>query len=120
MTPHIDFTQSASRHNPFVLPEGYLAGVTTCIMQRISRMEQPDGRNMRIVRWIPLCGAAAVAALFVVFAAFTRADEPGASLATGRQEAITTATHEYAEADYTYDYFMTDGTIAVLDYNSNE
>lgn len=121
MNSNIDFTAPASQHNPFVAPEGYFANFSDRLMQQIYRMEQTSERNMRIVRWIPFCGTAAVAALFVAFVSFSRIAKSGDALSTNEVTDMHTKAqmHEYAEADYTYDYFLAND-MAILDYASNE
>lgn len=56
------------QHNPFVMPEGYLADFADRMMQRIAATQVVEEKQMRIVHWIPWLGVACVAILTLLFA----------------------------------------------------
>lgn len=56
------------QHNPFVMPEGYLADFADRMMQRIAVIQEAEEKQMRIVHWIPWLGVACVAILTLLFA----------------------------------------------------
>ena len=55
---HIDLSQRASSHNPFITPDGYFADFAQNMMQRIVQSEPCAHNSMPFVRWIPWLGAA--------------------------------------------------------------
>lgn len=58
-----------SRHNPFRVPDGYFEQMADSVMRRVRHLPAAAPvRPLPIVRWIPLLGAACVAALAIVFA----------------------------------------------------
>lgn len=64
-----DINSRPSLHNPFTVPEGYFQQMTEIVMQRVRSFPvAAPVRPMPMLRWIPLLGAACVAALAVVFA----------------------------------------------------
>ena len=50
---HIDLSQRASSHNPFITPDGYFADFAQNMMQRIVQSEPCAHNSMPFVRWIP-------------------------------------------------------------------
>lgn len=65
---------------PFRTPEGYFATFTGCMMQRIqSQSRQQLVPVSPFLRWMPLWGAACVAALVLLFTRVLDVDVPQAS-----------------------------------------
>lgn len=104
---HIDLSQRASSHNPFITPEGYFANFAQTMMQRIVQSEPSSTHNsMPLIRWIPWLGAACVAALLFLFAQV----KPDATHTLHKGEhyvAKETTTHQADGCDEAYDYIMT-------------
>ena len=103
---HIDLSQRASSHNPFITPDGYFADFAQNMMQRIVQSETRAHNSMPFVRWIPWLGAACVATLFLLFAHFK--PETTHTLQQGEHFVAKGATtHPTDGYDEAYDYIMT-------------
>lgn len=101
-----DINEPANQNNPFRIPEGYFVQFSERMMSRISKIHSTAitsrPREMRIVRWIPMLGAACVAALAVIFA--TTVSTSG--IRGESVSAAETSQSAYANEDLVYDYIM--------------
>lgn len=102
-----DINIEAPKHNPFIVPEGYFAQFADDMMAKISSMQMRPARvrqrEMRIVRWIPMLGAASVAALAVLFTQVASPASVGLDAATAIEMSQQAA---MANEDAAYDYLM--------------
>ena len=90
-------TNISKKHNPFVVPENYLASFPELMMQRIAA----SAHNMFIVRWIPWLGAACVAALLVLFSQIQQSQMSDVDTHISAQ-----SSNSDSHADAAYDYLM--------------
>lgn len=108
-------TNISKKHNPFVVPENYLASFPELMMQRIAAQCVQKTHNMFIVRWIPWLGAACVAALLVLFSQIQQSQmsdvDTHISAQSGNSDSHTDTAYDYlmmANANnieaYDYDY----------------
>ncbi|MDD7440220.1 hypothetical protein [Prevotellamassilia timonensis] len=96
-------TNISKKHNPFVVPENYLASFPELMMQRIAASAQcvQKAHNMFIVRWIPWLGAACVAALLVLFSQIQQSQMSDVDTHISAQ-----SSNGDSHADAAYDYLM--------------
>lgn len=101
-----DINEPANRNNPFKIPEGYFVQFADRMMSRISKTQSTSittrPREMRIVRWIPMLGAACVAALAVIFSTTVSAS----GIRGENVSSIEKSQSAYANEDLVYDYIM--------------
>lgn len=102
-----------SRHNPFRVPDGYFEQMAGSVMQRVRLMPVAASvRPMPIVRWIPLLGAACVAALAIVFARVGDGDQH--DIESVQASAVSSPQQTTDEAIYDY-LMLADADILNLD-----
>lgn len=91
------------KHNPFIVPENYLASFPEIMMQRIAASAQSmqKAHNMFIVRWIPWLGAACVAALLVLFSQLQQSQ-----ISDSHTQISAQSYSNDSHADAAYDYLM--------------
>lgn len=102
-------------HNPFVVPEDYLADFADRMMQRIAATPMVEEKQMRIVHWIPWFGVACVAALTLLFAHGQQTLDADLQQTTGESATIASAN----SADEAYDYLMTNNLNEMYDYETD-
>jgi len=110
-----DINNPALRQNPFRTPEGYFESLTDSVMKRIhgtTPIRRTVIRELPIVRWLPLLGAACVAALALVFGSLT-----SLNISSEATEATATSTN-YEEAAYDY-YSSTADADIFLTYDAD-
>lgn len=106
-------------HNPFKVPENYFEDFQTKMMARISRTAMlathaSKVKEMPVIKWIPLLGAACVAALAVIFtvAAPIAEDELTGAVAVEQEQ---NATFD----DSAYDYLVITDSETLAAYDSD-
>lgn len=99
--PQFNSSHTGLSHNPFLVPEGYLAGFTERMMQRIPPVSAAPTRTMRFVRSIPWLAAACIAALMLLFTQVPSLRGADSTPATAQSEAAA-----QTNADVAYDYLM--------------
>jgi len=112
-----DINSQPFPHNPFSVPEGYFEQLAENVMQRVRHIPVAASvRPMPILRWIPLLGAACVAALAIVFAQV--GDNASLEAGTG-QSSISSVTLQNEDEEI-FDYLMlADADIMNIEGNSN-
>ena len=95
MMKSIDFDH-IPQANPFRTPEGYFASFTGRMMKRIQSQPLPQlAPTNPFLRWMPLWGAACVAALMLLF---TRVLDVNVPQSSGAQRALSAQTDGGASA----------------------
>lgn len=115
MKQSFDIHHAPSSHNPFVVPEGYFTRFADELMRRIGAetVRPVVHPELPVVRWIPLIGAASIAALFVIF---TQVILP--STASYDTTVLTAEETAKEKADIAYDYLLASGDADVTYYTS--
>lgn len=104
---HIDLSQPAPQHNPFIVPQGYFEEFTERMIRSIGQRDTFVKHEMPIIRWIPWLGAACCAALMIIFA-HPQESQPQYQEANAHvASSTTTNTSGNAEAVFDY-YYNTD------------
>lgn len=101
---HIDFSQPAPEHNPFIVPDGYFNTFAQRMMFSIKQKEAFTKHEMPIIRWIPWLGAACCATLMLLFT-HTRQTQTTHQPTTDTHVASTSTTDAANNADAAYDYY---------------
>lgn len=96
-----NITHSETKHNPFVVPEGYFENFTQRLMERIPVAVEASPRTLRFVRFVPWLGAACVAGLMFFFAHF-----PTSTTTNDLAGINETEQKETNNTDAVYDYLM--------------
>lgn len=93
-------TNISKKHNPFVVPENYLASFPELMMQRIAASAQcvQKAHNMFMIPWL---GAACVAALLVLFSQIQQSQTSDVDTHISAQ-----SSNGDSHADAAYDYLM--------------
>jgi len=106
-----DINNPALRQNPFRTPEGYFESLTDSVMKRIHGTtpirRRTVIRELPIVRWLPLLGAACVAALALVFGSLTSLISSEATEATATSTNYEEAAYDYYSSTADADIFLT-------------
>lgn len=98
-----DINSHPSSHSPFKVPDGYFEQMTENVMRRVRHIPVAASvRPMPILRWIPLLGAACVAALAIVFAQMGDGDMSNTD--AGHSSAYSVALQN--EDEEFFDYLM--------------
>lgn len=103
----IDF-EHIPQTNPFRTPEGYFASFTERMMQRIQSQPRPQLAPVNpFIRWMPLWGAACVAALMLLFTQVLDVDVPQASNSrhaiSAQADGSAASSSQTSDADCAYD-----------------
>lgn len=104
---HIDLSQPAPQHNPFIVPQGYFEEFTERMIRSIAQRDTFVKHEMPIIRWIPWLGAACCAALMIIFAHTHESQSQHQETNTHVASSTTTNTSGNAEAVFDY-YYNTD------------
>lgn len=94
--------------NPFRTPEGYFASFTERMMQRIQQQPKPMLASPNpFLRWMPLWGAACVAALMLLFTQVLDFNVPQASdgqrALSAQTDGPATSSTQSSDVDCAYD-----------------
>lgn len=100
---HFDIHQSPSQHNPFIVPDNYFAQFADGMMKRLKVLQvSAPIVELPIIRWLPLLGAACVAALAVLFTQVCHNEPQDAP----SHDATISTSAASSNADVAYDYLM--------------
>ena len=114
MTRTFNLSQPAPKHDPFKVPEGYFETFADRMMARTA-LASPAAPVSGWLRWLPLSGAACVAALSLLFVEVAAVQ--GGSL--GETSAWTEESSGTSYEEQAYDYMMMANANILTDYEND-
>ena len=100
-------------HNPFVVPEHYLATLSERVLSQCKTMSRPQRPVRMVPPWLPYAGVACVAALVAVFSCVLNVSLPDGEVA-GTNVPFHSQQEEPSQhdaADYAYEYFAANNSL---------
>lgn len=100
-------------HNPFVVPEHYLATLSERVLSQCKTMSRPQRPVRMVPAWLPYAGVACVAALVAVFSCVLNVSLPDGGVAgtnvPSHSQQVEPSQHD--AADYAYEYFAANNSL---------